>query len=190
MRFFSIIAALAASFSISAGVDDIKIKASTEGSELDGTYVAGIGDALLILNKQECLPNVIGKCDIFGRKRDVGTTSLLFVGLQDGKAQLVRRDLDIHSTKTTTNSTGTYQSNSNTTTYSGMARGSTFSGTANTFGGSTFIPPNTPADQIAGSQEVMMLLGAGERTLIEGYLITVLSVSDGLIEFEWKKLRD
>lgn len=44
--------------------------------------------------------------------------------------------------------------------------------------------------QIAGSQKVMMLLGAGDRTLLEGYLVKVISVSDGLIEFEWKKLKD
>jgi hypothetical protein len=36
----------------------------------------------------------------------------------------------------------------------------------------------------------MMLLGAGDRTLLEGYLVKVISVSDGLIEFEWKKLKD
>jgi hypothetical protein len=88
------------------------------------------------------------------------------------------------------NSTGTFTSNSSTTTISGMAGGSMYSGTANTFGGSTYIPPKTPMDQVAGSQEVMMMLGEGERTLLEGYVLTVISISDGLIEFEWKKLKD
>jgi hypothetical protein len=190
MRLLIAIAALMASVAANAGVGDIKIKASSEGSEVDGIYIAGVGDAVLVLDKRECLPNAFGKCDIFGRKRDVGTTSLVFMGTQDGKAALVRRDVDIHSTKTTMNSTGTFTSNSSTTTISGMAGGSMYSGTANTFGGSTYIPPKTPMDQVAGSQEVMMMLGEGERTLLEGYVLTVISISDGLIEFEWKKLKD
>ena len=173
-----------------AGVGDAIIKASSEGAEVDSVYIAGIGDAVLKLSKRECMPNAFGKCDIFGRKRDVGTTSLIFVGARDGKAMLVRRDLDIHSTKTTMNSTGIYSSNSSTTRYSGMAGGSTFSGTANTTGGGTYIPPNTPMDQMAGSQEVLIGLAPNERTLIEGYLVTLVSVSESMIQFEWKKLKD
>lgn len=103
---------------------------------------------------------------------------------------LVRRDVDIHSTKSTMNSTGTYSSNSSTTTYSGMAGSSMYSGTAYNSGGGTYIPPNTPMDQMAGSKEIVMGLAPSERTLIEGYLVTVISVSDGMIEFEWKKLKD
>tara|TARA_Y100000385_G_C12744505_1_gene488239 strand:- start:285 stop:446 length:162 start_codon:yes stop_codon:yes gene_type:complete len=53
-----------------------------------------------------------------------------------------------------------------------MAGGSMFSGTANTTGGGTCIPPNTPMDQMAGSQEVLIGLAPNERTLIEGYLVT------------------
>ncbi|MDA8732652.1 hypothetical protein N9M28_04975 [Luminiphilus sp.] len=173
-----------------AGVGDAIIKASSEGAEVDSVYIAGIGDAVLKLSKRECMPNAFGKCDIFGRKRDVGTTSLIFVGARDGKAMLVRRDLDIHSTKTTMNSTGIYSSNSSTTRYSGMAGGSMFSGTANTTGGGTYIPPNTPMDQMAGSQEVLIGLAPNERTLIEGYLVTLVSVSESMIQFEWKKLKD
>jgi hypothetical protein len=173
-----------------AGVGDAIIKASSEGAEVDSVYIAGIGDAVLKLSKRECMPNAFGKCDIFGRKRDVGTTSLIFVGARDGKAMLVRRDLDIHSTKTTMNSTGIYSSSSSTTRYSGMAGGSMFSGTANTTGGGTYIPPNTPMDQMAGSQEVLIGLAPNERTLIEGYLVTLVSVSESMIQFEWKKLKD
>ena len=116
--------------------------------------------------------------------------AIVFVGVQDGKAMLVRRDVDIHSTKSTMNSTGTYSSNSSTTTYSGMAGSSMYSGTAYNSGGGTYIPPNTPMDQMAGSEEIVMGLAPSERTLIEGYLVTVISVSDGMIEFEWKKLKD
>lgn len=54
------------------------------------------------VDRTECLPNVFGKCDIFGRKRVRGYSDIRYMGLTpDGRPVFRRRDVDVMNNETT-----------------------------------------------------------------------------------------
>lgn len=61
-----------------------------------------VGDVMLRVDRTECLPNVFGKCDIFGRTRTRGYTDIRYMGLApDGRPVFRRRDVDVLNNETT-----------------------------------------------------------------------------------------
>ena len=93
---------MAAALSACGNITDYK-DVSTEGTKLDGDFIAGVGDTVLQIIKEESLPNIFGKADVYGRKRPTGTVTVIYAGVADGKAIFYRRDVDIRSEKTAMN---------------------------------------------------------------------------------------
>jgi hypothetical protein len=162
----------------------------TEAVKLGGSYIAGVGDTVIEVIKEESMPNIAGKADIWGRTRSTGTVVLVYAGMRDGDALFFRRDIDIKSDKTTMNSSGFMVNQSSSSTYSGTVGGSRFSGTSTTTSMPIYLPPNTPQDQITDIRDMSISVAIGDEDgiLIEGQLITVLSATDAQVRFEITKL--
>jgi hypothetical protein len=63
---------------------------------------SSVGDVLVKVTLKDSLPNVFGKADIFGRKRDRGFVEIRFMGLApDGRAVFRRRSVEILTNETT-----------------------------------------------------------------------------------------
>jgi hypothetical protein len=70
----------------------------TENKEI----YSSVGDVLLKVTLKDSLPNVFGKADIFGRKRDRGYIEIRFMGIvPDGRAVFRRRTVEILTNETT-----------------------------------------------------------------------------------------
>ena len=185
VSFMSIVALLAACGSIEESQT-----VRTEAAILGESYIAGVGDTVIEVIKEESMPNIAGKADIWGRTRPTGTVVLVYAGLRDGKALFFRRDIDIKSDKTTMNSSGFIVNQSSRSTYSGAIGGSSFSGTSTTTSMPIYLPPNTPHDQITDIRDmsVAVAIGGDDGLLVEGQLITILSATDAQVRFEITKL--
>jgi hypothetical protein len=72
-------------------------KESTKINRPENTEIySSIGDVLVKVNLRESLPNMFGKPDIFGRKRDRGFVEIRFMGLtDDGRAVFRRRTVEL-----------------------------------------------------------------------------------------------
>src|ERR1700730_12649924 len=63
---------------------------------------AGVGDDLVRVDKSSDLPNLCGKADIYGGKREGGFTEVRFAGITpDGNLILRRTDVEVNSNETT-----------------------------------------------------------------------------------------
>jgi hypothetical protein len=72
------------------------------------TY-SSIGDVLVKVGLRESLPNIFGKPDLFGRKRDRGFVEIRYMGMtEDGRAVFRRRSVDLLSNETTMSRTPFY----------------------------------------------------------------------------------
>lgn len=98
----------------------------TVGTRVGSEIVATRGDAVIKVVNSESMPNLFGAADIFGRTRASGTTSLIFVGGSRSVAKFIRRDVDIHSEKTTMNSSPVIIQNNSSTTFSGVVDNNNF----------------------------------------------------------------
>ena len=68
---------------------------------------ASVGDIVLRVDVQEDLPNLFGKADLYGRKRDRGFSEIRYMGLSpNGRPVFRRRDMDIQTNETTMNTMG------------------------------------------------------------------------------------
>jgi len=175
---------------VACGSIEVSQTVRTEAAKLGESYIAGVGDTVIEVIKEESMPNIAGKADIWGRTRPTGTVVLVYAGLRNGNALFFRRDLDIKSDKTTMNSSGLMVNQSSRSTYSGTIGGSSFSGTSTTTSMPVYLPPNTPQDQITDIRDmsVEVAIGGEDGILIEGQLITVLSATDAQVRFETTKL--
>ena len=75
---FKIVIIALSTLLFSCGSIDQSSKVRTSGSTFKGNIMAGKGDVVLEVIRQEDMPNAFGKADLFGRKRDVGTTSVVY----------------------------------------------------------------------------------------------------------------
>ena len=80
MRFINLVFIL---FLAGCGSIEQSQRVNTGGSEVGGILLAGLGDTLLEIKKEESMPNAYGKADIFGRKRATGVTYLVYAGMVD-----------------------------------------------------------------------------------------------------------
>jgi hypothetical protein len=63
---------------------------------------SSVGDVLVKVTLKDSLPNVFGKADIFGRKRDRGYIEIRYMGLApDGRAVFRRRNVEVFTNETT-----------------------------------------------------------------------------------------
>ena len=83
------------------------VRSSGQGFRFDqcgrqqGDYTS-VGDVLVKVTLKDSLPNIFGKADIFGRKRDRGYIEIRFMGMaQDGRAIFRRRTVEILTNETT-----------------------------------------------------------------------------------------
>jgi len=159
----------------------------TSGSNFKGNIIAGKGDVVLEVIRQENMPNAFGKADLFGRKRDVGTTSVIYLGLNGSNAVFLRRDVDISSSKTTMNSSPTVINQSSTSYHTGNVGGTSYSGTSTTYNAPIFLPPNTPIDRITGIREMeitIAILGENNFALIAGKIMELVSADNNQVVFK------
>ena len=140
-----------------------------------------------ICSRQENMPNAFGKADLFGRKRDVGTTSVIYLGLNGSNAVFLRRDVDISSSKTTMNSSPSVINQSSTSYHTGNVGGTSYSGTSTTYNAPIFLPPNTPQDRITGIREMeitIAILGENNFALIAGTIMELVSADNNQVVFK------
>ena len=159
----------------------------TSGSNFKGNIIAGKGDVVLEVIRQENMPNAFGKADLFGRKRDVGTTSVIYLGLNGSNAVFLRRDVDISSSKTTMNSSPSVINQSSTSYHTGNVGGTSYSGTSTTYNAPIFLPPNTPKDRITGIREMeitIAILGENNFALIAGKIMELVSADNNQVVFK------
>ncbi len=164
---------------------DIQDHSATKASSISagGEYIAGIGDAVLTIENSESLPNAFGGADIFGRTRPTGTTTVYFHGVSNGKAQFVRRDVLIHSEKTTMNSSPTVINPSTQSTFSGNVAGIPYSGTSSTNAYPIILPPNTPQDRVAGVRDLNIEVPIGQQIVVAGSKITITTANAAQVNF-------
>ena len=75
--------------------------ASISVTENKETY-SSVGDVLLKVTLRDSLPNVFGKADIFGRKRDRGFVEIRFMGMTpEGRAVFRRRTVEVLTNEST-----------------------------------------------------------------------------------------
>ena len=161
-------------------------KVTTAGTTSSGNIIAGIGDIAYKVIKQEDMPNAFGRADVFGRKINTGTTSLIYLGVKENYAVFLRRDVDISSSKTTMNSSPTVINPSNTSYYSGQVGGTSYSGTSTNYSAPIFLPPNTPNDQITGIREMeikIAISGENNTALIAGKILEIISADNNKVVF-------
>jgi len=134
-------------------------------------YTASINDELFRIHKTTDLPNAFGKADLFGGKKDAGTTELRFMGLTS-EGQIIFRltDIDIMSNETTMSRYGSTHSTINAT--------SPYHATIQTYEKPEAtvrqLPPNT----------VEFLFDPQDRSLeLKGIVVEVLSVSPYSISY-------
>jgi hypothetical protein len=155
-------------------------KESTKINRPENTEIyTSIGDVLVKVNLRESLPNIFGKPDIWGRKRDRGYVEIRFMGLtDDGRAVFRRRSVDIYSNETTMTRTPMYSGSGNVTVTGNTAHVSTFGiGTA----GATVeaLPPDTV--------EFALDLSQYRTITIEDRVVEILSADPGGVKFIVRK---
>ena len=163
----------------------------TGGVEIGGVMVAGVGDTILEVKKEESMPNAFGKADVYGRKRATGLVYLTYIGFLEGKASFSRRDISIASEKTTMNSSPIFVPNTSTSTISGSANGQPVYGTITSAAPPTVIPALAPADRVAGTNQTLLSVtpNSNDALIIEGHMLQVIEATDNLVRYTIEKLR-
>jgi hypothetical protein len=170
---------------------------------VDVDLVAGVGDTVIAVDTQESLPNVVGRADIFGRTRPTGRISVIYLGLEQGRAVFERHTIRVMSDATTMNSTPVVIPQSSTTTYvgtttaSGRAPGGTFAGSAVTSGVATtsappiVLPPSGSHTQVISNDRIRYYLDVTqERTLIvEGSEVAIGEATGSSVRYRIKSSR-
>ena len=176
-KFSAIAAALVLSV---AGPTTATAKESTKINRPENQEIyASIGDVLVKVNLRESLPNIFGKSDIWGRKRDRGFVEIRFMGMtDDGRAVFRRRSVDIYSNETTMTRTPMYSGSGNVSVTGNTAHISTFGiGTA----GATVeaLPPDTV--------EFALDLSKNQIITIEDRIVEIRSADPGGVRFLIRK---
>jgi len=159
---------------------------SVSSMQVGGKNIAGVGDAVLTVENSESLPNAFGGADIFGRTKPTGTTTVYYAGFSGGKANFVRRDVAINSSKTTMNSSPVVVNPSSQTSYSGNFGGLRYSGSSSTNAYPIFLPPNTPRDRVAGVRDVNIAAAIGEPIFVSGRTFTVIEAKPNSVTYSLK----
>ena len=162
----------------------------TGGAEVGGVMIAGIGDTILEIKKEESLPNIFGKADVYGRKRPTGVVYLVYAGMSDGKASFSRRDITITSEKTAMNSSPMVIPNTSTSTISGYANGQPVYGTVTSTAPPTVIQGAEPTDKITGVNELILkvLPNSSDALIVEGHMLKVIEATDNLVRYTIERL--
>jgi hypothetical protein len=169
--------AIGAAWMLSAGFPAVATaKESTKINRPENQEIyASIGDVLVKVSLRESLPNLFGKPDIFGRKRDRGFVEIRFMGMtDDGRAVFRRRSVDIYSNETTMTRTPMYSGSGNVTVTGNTAHVSTFGiGTA----GATVeaLPPDTV--------EFALDLSKNRIITVEDRVVEIRSADPGGVKF-------
>lgn len=140
---------------------------------------SSVGDVLVKVSLRESLPNLFGKPDIFGRKRDRGFVEIRYVGLtDDGRAVFRRRSVDIYSNETTMSRTPIYSGSSNVTVTGNTAHVSTFG-----MGPASATVQPLPPDTF----EFALDISKNRTITIEDRVVEVLSADPGGVRFVVRK---
>lgn len=184
-RVFLILFALMAS-----GCGHVQHTANAE-QRIETSLLAGIGDVVLHVDKDRCLKNAFGKCDIFKRRTNEGFVDVRFLGVEpSGEIVLSRKDVAIISNETTMSRTPislTAGRSTTSVTGSQQDRGvvTAFSGTAATTYQATTLQPETDYHVVVPSGEVAIrVAGPGSLVPVEGHIIEVLSATSYSLEYK------
>lgn len=188
MRFLTVIAI---SLISACGSLESSQRIETGGTEVGGVMIAGIGDTILEIKKEESLPNIFGKADVYGRKRPTGVIYLVYAGISDGMASFTRRDISITSEKTAMNSSPIIIPNTNTSTVSGYANGEPVYGTVTTSAPPTVVQGAVPADKITGVNELLLRVTptSSDALVVEGHMLKVIEATENIVRYTIEKLR-
>ncbi|WP_323846023.1 hypothetical protein [Microbulbifer magnicolonia] len=152
-------------------------------TQVGKVYIAGVGDAVLRLNKQRELENILGGSDWFGRTTSEGFTELRFAGIdKNGNAVFFRNGLQIETNETTSSRTpiSTTSGSANTNISkkpSGLTANTTFRSTTTHPASDyhVFVPENSIP--ITATKE-------DPRVIIEGYIVEILKASPNAVRFK------
>jgi hypothetical protein len=152
--------------------------------------MVGVGDVVLRINTLKSLPNAYGKADIFGRTTPTGVTTMVYEGIQNGRAIFSRKSIDIDSRATTMNSSPVVVSSDSTTTHNGNVGNMSFSGKSTTKGSMYALPPNTPDPvYLERSRNFIAVDVAGlpQSFVVEGIMVRVLSAEPLALRYVLEK---
>lgn len=151
---------------------------SSIGQPLGEARMSGVGDVVLRVTTEKNLPNAFGKADVFGRTTPSGVTTVVYEGMQNGRAIFMRRSVDIDSRATTMNSSPVMISNKSNTTHSGNLGGTPYSGRSTTNGPTYMIPSNIPEPVYFERNKNIIAVDATKLPqgfVVEGVMIKILS---------------
>ena len=172
--------ALGTALALSTVPQVVTAKNSTSINRPENTETySSIGDVVVAVKLRESLPNIFGKADIFGRKRDRGLVEIRYMGLaDDGRAIFRRRSIDIYSNETTMSQTPFYSGSGNVTVTGNSAHISTYG-----MGPSSATVETLPPDTI----EFPMDLSKNRIITVEDRVIEILSADPGGVRFIVRK---
>lgn len=157
--------------------------------------LAGKGDTVLKVNKQRDLENALGNADLFGRKTNEGFSELRFVGIEkSGAIVFYRNDIRIVTNETTMSRSGVSSTfgSANTTasgSYYGNENYGTVSGSASTNYSSSTLSPTSDFHAVIPQNTTPIVLKPGDNKIVmEGYVLEVLDVSSGALQYKISKL--
>ncbi len=154
--------------------------------------VAGVGDAVVRIEKREKLKNAFGKNDIFGRKKTTGYITILYAGLEDGKAYFQRDEVDVETGANTMNSTPQLKSNSSTSSYSGKIDGKRYSGTITKIAPMEVILPKKLQSKVTGKRQNYIVFDINQvdkQLYTANYEISILDINSSRVVYSIKELK-
>ena len=171
--------------------------------QMDTALFAGVGDTIVQIETEESMPNIAGKADIFGRTRPTGRILVTFLGLEQGRVALERRNIELQSDATTMNSSPTFISRSSTTTYSGSTyvTGNTPSGSINgtaVSGGTAttnalpiVLPPSGSTTMQMGGRVIRHYLDLNETNemFVQGYRVLIDEATSSSLKYRIEKIQ-
>lgn len=149
-------------------------------------HVAGVGDAVVTIQKSRNLENAFGFSDIYGRTTNEGSVIIRYMGMEDeNTAVFARYETNIMTNETTmSRSPGLLVPRSTTTETTGYIGSKRFSARETTQGGYYHVPP--PQAVYSARQQAPIFIRVKLATsilVVESRKIEILSASTSHVEY-------
>ncbi|WP_454796946.1 hypothetical protein [Novosphingobium lindaniclasticum] len=135
-----------------------------------------VGDVVLKVTLKDSLPNIFGKADIWGRKRERGYVEIRYMGIApDGRAVFRRKTVDIETNESTLSPSQSWSNDA--TVVQGGGNGTNLAIIGNRGGDATIahLPPDTI--------EIALNLPENRILTVERWQIEIQSADAGGIRF-------
>ena len=171
------------------GCADVQERSHIVGGRTGTPLMASVGDTVLRVSREQNVPNIMGKSDIFGRTTPTGVETVQYLGTKDGRAFFKRRTVNMQTGATTMNSTPLVIPNTATTTHSGSVNvyGSggyghgSYSGTSTTVGPPTVIPAHPPEPMVMDEGSLLLSVDLSKKPAqlsVAGKTLTILQADN------------